>query len=483
MNKNSQSLHIKKEILINLVKAFYSDDFCKNTALIPFKMRPKNAEVPFRCCIYKEREIIKDRIIAYLGYAIEPLDETEKLEDFAQMALDRDKVPDKGHLTVIDTACKGCVPSRVYVTNLCQGCVSRACEKVCNFNAVTIEGGKSHIDGAKCRNCGLCISACPYNAIVKLIVPCEQACQVNAISKGENGTASINRESCITCGKCVSACPFGAVNEKSQIIDVLKSIKAEKKVIAMIAPAIAGQFDGTIYQLKTAMLKTGFYNVFEVAQGADITTRNEAKEFSDRMKEGKPFMTTSCCAGYNNLVRKHLQEIKPYVSETKTPLYYTAEMIKSKFPDAITVFISPCIAKRVEVAENPNIDYVLNADELDAIFLGREIEVAKLKETSFDTESSRQGRNYGITGGVSKAVSYLAQKNYKPNTCLINGINKDSIKQLKQYAQKENCPYGDLVEVMFCEGGCICGNSTVSDPKIAARNIKQLLDKSNDIEE
>lgn len=141
MNKNSQSLQIKKEILVNLVKAFYSDDFCKNTALIPFKMRPKNAEVPFRCCIYKEREIIKDRIIAYLGYAIEPLDETEKLEDFAKMSLEREEVTDKRHLTVIDTACKGCVPSRVYVTDLCQGCVSRACEKVCNFGAVSIEGG------------------------------------------------------------------------------------------------------------------------------------------------------------------------------------------------------------------------------------------------------------------------------------------------------------------------------------------------------
>ena len=116
----------------------------------------------------------------------------------------------------------------------------------------------------------MCINACPYNAIVRLIVPCEQACPIGAISKGENGTATIDFEKCISCGKCVAACPFGAVNEKSHMIDVLKNIRDGKKVIAMFAPAIAGQFPGTIFQLKSAMLKAGFYDVYEVAQGADM---------------------------------------------------------------------------------------------------------------------------------------------------------------------------------------------------------------------
>ena len=114
------------------------------------------------------------------------------------------------------------------------------------------------------------------------------------------------------------------------MIDVLKNIRDGKKVIAMFAPAIAGQFPGTIFQLKSAMLKAGFYDVYEVAQGADTTTKKEAAEFVERMHEGEPFMTTSCCAGYNNFIAKHLPEIKQFVSDTKTPMYYTAEIVKEK---------------------------------------------------------------------------------------------------------------------------------------------------------
>lgn len=481
MNNNNQSIHIKKDILVRLVEAFSSDDFEKNTALIPFKMRPKDCEVPYRCCVYKEREIIKNRIIADLGFAIEGLDESERLEDFAAQALRREKV-EENPLTVIDTACKGCVPSRVYVTDLCQGCVARPCEKTCKFGAITVEGGRSKIDPAKCKNCGMCMAACPYNAIVRLIVPCEAVCPVGAISKNEKGRAVIDFEKCISCGKCSAACPFGAVNEKSQIIDVLKSIKEGKKVVAMFAPAIAGQFPGTIFQLKSAMKAAGFSDVFEVAQGADITTKLEAKEFEERMEKGDAFMTTSCCAGYNCLIKKHMPEIKPFVSDTKTPLYYTAELVKEKYPDAVTVFISPCVAKRKEVQENDNLDYVLNADELGAIFIGRKIEILNMPDDGFEYQSSKQGRNFGVTGGVSSAVNSLVPDGHKAKACIIDGLTKESIKQLRKYAKDSVCPEGNLIEVMCCEGGCIGGNATIANPKIAKKNINSLLEKSENLE-
>ena len=480
MNNNSQSIHIKKDILVRLVKAFYSENFPKATAAIPFQMRPKDAEVPYRCCIYKEREIIKDRIIADLGYSIEGLDESERLEDFANASLNRTEI-EENPLTVIDAACKGCVPARVYVTNLCQGCVARACEQTCKFGAITIAGGKSIIDPSKCKNCGMCINACPYNAIVRLIVPCEQACPIGAISKGDNGTATIDFEKCISCGKCVAACPFGAVNEKSHIIDVLKNIREGKKVIAMFAPAIAGQFPGTIFQLKSAMLKAGFYDVYEVAQGADTTTKKEAAEFVERMHEGEAFMTTSCCAGYNNFIAKHLPEIKKYVSDTKTPMYYTAEIVKEKHPDAILVFVSPCVAKRKEVQQNENVDYVLNADELGAIFVGKNIEIMSMEDAQYDYDSSKQARNFGVSGGVANAVNTVVEDKELVKPCIIDGLTTDSIRQLKKYAKDGCCADGNLVEVMCCEGGCIGGNSNISNPKIAKKLINKLLEKSNDI--
>ena len=483
MNNAGQAIHIKKEILIRLIKAFDSGDFEEMSRLIPYDMRPKGMEVPYRCCVYKERAIIKDRTIAGLGFSIEEDDETASLAKYAKAALKREKPEDK-HLTVLQVACKGCASNRVFVTDLCQGCIARPCLSSCKFGAISIVNGKSVIDDSKCKKCQLCVAACPYNAIVKISVPCEDACPVKAIKKDETGFASIDYEKCINCGRCISACPFGAVHERSQIIDILKSMKSGKKVIAMIAPAVAGQFATDIYRLKTAILNLGFYDVYEVAQGADITTKNEAKEFVERMEEGQKFMTTSCCAGYNQFIKKHLPEIKPYVSDTKTPLYYTAEVVKEKYPDAVTVFISPCVAKRTEGYENDNVNFVMNIEELGAMFVARKIQLPECEPSAYCVESSKQGRCFAMSNGVASAVKAANKSDKVIKTCIIDGLNKEAIRQLKKFAANGQCDdESNLVEVMCCEGGCIGGNATINSRNLSHKNIAQLASDSKDINE
>ena len=472
MNKAGLAIHIKKEILVRIIKAFLSDDFEEKTRLIPYDMRPKGMEVPYRCCVYKERAIIKDRTIAGLGFPIEEDDETVSLGTYAKKAMERTEISDK-NLTVLQAACKGCSTNRIYVTDLCQGCVARPCQSACKFGAISIVDGRSVIDDSKCKKCKMSVNACPYNAIVKISVPCEDSCPVGAIKKDETGFASIDYEKCINCGRCTAACPFGAVHERSQIVDILKAIKSKKKVIAMIAPSIAGQFPGNIYQLKSAIIASGFDDVYEVAQGADVTANTEAKEFMERMevvneknsewltewanaggygeteessedKEEKihNFMTTSCCAGYNQLIKKHMPEIKPYVSDTKTPLYYTAEIVKKEHPDAITVFVSPCVAKRAEGYENENVNYVMNYEELGALFIAKKIQITELEEDKYTVESSKQARNFGFTGGVAESVKASLRDDSLVKPCIINGLNKDSIKQLRKYAKTGECENG-----------------------------------------
>lgn len=477
---NSGTLALKQDVLIRLVEAFFSDNFEEKTRLIPYDMRPKGADVPFRCCIYKERAILRDRVIADLGFSIEEDNEETSLAVYAKDALKREEIDEKV-LTVIGAACKGCVPNRIYVTNLCQGCVARSCVQACKFGAISIVNGKSHIDSSKCKNCKMCMAACPYNAIVKIAVPCEDACPVGAIEKDENGLAKIDHEKCISCGRCVKRCPFGAINERSQLVDILKNIKAKNAVVAMIAPSIVGQFKGSIYQLKTAMLKAGFTQVYEVAQGADVTTLNEAKEFEERMEQGEPFMTTSCCAGYNQLRKKHLTEINKFVSDTKTPMYYTAEIVKEKHPNAKLVFVSPCVAKRKEVFENDNVAFLMNYMELAALLKGRNINIEECEETPFDKESSKQARNFGVITGVASAVESVLPENTQIKPCVINCLNKDTIKQLKKYAKDGCCADGNLIEVMCCEGGCIGGNATMAQQRTAKKSLQTLLDKSEDL--
>lgn len=480
MSNNARSIHIKKDILIRIVQAFFSDDFQDKINRIPVEMRPKGFEVPYRCCIHKERAIIRDRAIADLGFAMESDDEVKSLSDYAKEALERDKPNDKP-LTVLEDACKGCVPSKIYVTDLCKGCVARPCEKTCKFGAITVKDGRSQVDGTKCKGCKMCISACPYNAIVKLAVPCEDACPVGAIAKNEHGLAVIDYDDCISCGQCVANCPFGAIHEKSQIIDVMKYIKSETKVIVMFAPAIVGQFPGNIKQLETAILKAGFDDVFEVASGADITTKTEASEFEERMKNGASFMTTSCCAGYNELVKKHLSELKPFVSATKTPLFYTAELAREKYPDAKLVFITPCVAKRKEVFDNTNIDYVLNSEELGALIEGRGIEILDCEEKVIENPPSKQGRAYALTGAVAGAVHHAMKNPELMKPYVINGLNKETIRDLKRFAQNSSCPDCNIIEVMACEGGCLGGNANINPEKTAKKSIENLLKDSYDL--
>jgi len=195
-------------------------------------------------------------------------------------------------------------------------------------------------------------------------------------------------------------------------------------------------------------------------------------------------MTTSCCASYAQFVKKHLPAIKPFVSNTKTPLYYIAQKAKEEHQNSVTVFISPCAAKKNEAWENENVDYVINCEELNALLVVKNIKVQDCREEKFKVESSKQGRGFAVTGGVVNAVSkffetFKSKNSLKPY--VVNGFNKGAIEQLKKMSSEQKCEGGNLVEVMGCEGGCICGNATVCAPKIAHKSVKVLLEQSKDI--
>ena len=471
---NSNTTHLKREVLVRLIKAYINQEM-KELYKLPFEMRPKNAEVPYRCCIYKERAILRQRAIAGLGLSVETDDEMTSLTQYGQQAIDREK-PDEEILTVVETACKGCVPSRVYVTELCQGCVARPCVSTCKFGAIQIKDGKSVIDGEKCKNCGMCMNVCPYSAIVRLKVPCEDACPVGAITKNENGHAEIDFDKCISCGACVGACPFAAVHEKSQVIDVLKQMKAGKKVVAMLAPSVVGQLPVSINKIAQGLIKAGFDEVFEVAYGADVTARTEAVDFKERMEEGHEFMTTSCCAAYNELVDKHIPEMKPFRSETRTPMHYTAQIVKERYPDSVAVFIGPCVAKRKEAQKDEYTDYVMNFEEMGALFVALNIEVAHLEDYQFADVASKEGKNFAVTGGVAESVK-VALKDFPElfPTC-VNGLNPKSVRDLKNWAKKGQCPEGNLIEIMACEGGCVAGSACLNNKR---KNTKKVQEYAN----
>ena len=472
---DNKANRLRKEILIRTARAFFTEEPNDTLNRIPLQMRPKGGEAS-RCCIYKDRAVLKYRCMAALGFGVESeTDELKPVSDYYEEALAREK-PVEPLLTVIDVACSACVTTRYRATDACRGCLARSCESVCPKDAIEFYKGQARLNPEKCVNCGLCMKACPYHAIIRIPIPCEEACPVGAITKDENtGREVIDHEKCIYCGKCLRECPFAAITDLSQMVDVLNATRTDKAV-AMLAPSIAGQLPGTLPQLFTALKQLGFSDVVEVAEGADKTALHEGAEWAEKIAEGERFMTTSCCPAYIEAVDKHLPEMAPFVSGTPTPMAYTAADVREKDPEAITVFIGPCLAKRREAARNEDVDYVLTFEELGAMLVGAAIDVLECEETPITATAHREGRGFAASGGVTEAVKVVAPGNAALQPIQVDGIDWKTMVQMRTWATK-SCP-GNFVEVMSCEGGCLAGPGTISAPRVAKKQLNDLLEKS-----
>lgn len=469
----NNAMIIKRELLTSVTRLMFNDKLVKEIDRIPVILRPKKGDAS-RCCVYKDRAMLKYKLMALLGFGTEDeIDETTPLSEYAKIALERASVPEIP-LTVIDDACSACVRVNYFITNMCRGCVARPCIVNCNKEAIHFENGQAHIDHKKCVNCGLCQKHCPFHAIIYTPVPCEESCPVGAISKDSEGIEHIDDSKCIYCGRCQEACPFGAINEKTHLIEVIKAIKSETKVVAMVAPAIAGQFKASLNSVLDAIKAIGFDEVIEVAKGANITTENEAEEFKEKMVKGEPFMTTSCCPSYTACVNKHIPEIKPFVSHTGTPMYYTAKLAKELYPNAKLVFIGPCLAKRYETIHNSDTDFMLSFEEVGSMLVARNITIEQTSNLMLDPSIYPSSRGYATSTGVAGAVKKHLNGSADIRPAYVSGLTKQSIKEMKGYIKAAP---GNMIEVMACEGGCVNGCNVIANPKVAHRQVRLLADE------
>ena len=448
----------RRQLMIRFVQDFYDGTLEQNIDRIPVEMRPRDYE-PNRCCIYKDRAMLKYRLMALMGFGMEEeTDETRQLKEYLVDAKAGNNNTDPV-LTVCSVGCHGCVDSHVQVSNSCVGCFARPCVGACPKQAISVVKGRSTIDRTKCINCGKCMTVCPYHAIIRNPLPCEDACPVGAIGKGEDGLVRIDFDRCIYCGKCFRSCPFSAIMERSQLTGILEAMKEGKKVIAMVAPSITDQFPGTIEQLFKALKIAGFSDIMEVALGAELTTEHEAEEFFERMGKGDKLMTSSCCPAWVEAAKRHVPEILPFVSSTPSPMAYAGQLTAKEHPDAVKVFIGPCIAKRREAQQDPNVDFVMTFEELGALLAALEIDVISLEAPPLECPAASYARNFAKSCGVSQAILQEIGKEGDNGTRpkidekFINGLDRKSVNLLKLYA-KGKLP-GNFVEVMACAGGCV----------------------------
>ena len=468
---------VRHKLLADLVRLWKNDELVEKIDRLPIELSPRKSKPLGRCCVHKERAVWRYKTFPLMGLDMtDEHDEVTPLSEYARLALSRPEPDKENIMCVIDEACSSCVQINYEITNLCRGCVARSCYMNCPKDAIRFKkNGQAMIDHDTCVSCGICHKSCPYHAIVYIPVPCEESCPVKAISKDEHGIEHIDESKCIYCGKCMNACPFGAIFEISQVFDILQRLRNKEQMVAIVAPSILAQFSAPKEKVYGAIKSLGFEEVVEVAQGAMETTRHEAEELIEKLKEGQPFMTTSCCPSYVQLAEKHIPDLKKYISSTGSPMYYTARIVKEKYPDAKIVFVGPCVAKRKEVKLDPCVDFTLTFEEVGSVLEGLGIKIEEAQPFSVLFNAVREAHGFAQSGGVINAVKvYLKDENV--NAVQVANLTKKNVALLRAYAKTGKAP-AQFIEVMACEGGCVTGPCTHADKTAGQKQLIKELTK------
>ena len=433
--------YLKYKVFREIARQAWNGTLLENVLDIPRLIVP--GKVPtMRCCVYKERAILAERV---------------------KIAMGGDR-SNPNVIEVIDIACDECPAAGFEVTGSCRGCLAHRCEDVCRRGAISFDHNHvAHIDKTKCVECGQCAKVCPYTAIINRKRPCQNACKIKAISINEDGAASIDDGKCIACGACVYQCPFGAMMDKSFILNVVELLKARQAgaaqpVVAVVAPAIASQFAyARPGQVLAGLRALGFDAIVEAALGADMVAQAEARELAE-----KGFLTSSCCPAFVAYVKSAFPELAEHISHNLSPMATVARQIKETTPEAKIVFIGPCTAKKAEVqsdAVKPYVDAVLTFEELQALFDSRDIELTELAEGATLDQASCYGRSFAHSGGLAEAVAQGLREqgldaDFALKACSCDGIEACKMALLKK---SKNALDANFIEGMACVAGCIGG--------------------------
>ena len=307
---------------------------------------------------------------------------------------------------------------------------------------------------SNCKNCHKCIRHCPVKSI-----------------RFSGDQAHIVTDECILCGQCFVVCPQNA----KQVVDETEKVKVllncGSPVIASLAPSFVANYEGVgIEVMREALKKLGFHDVEETALGATIV-KNEYERLL--REEAREILISSCCHSINLLIQKYFKSLLPYLADVISPMQAHCRDIRRRYPDARTVFIGPCIAKKDEADHYTGIvDAVLTFDELTAWLKSRNI---TLSRTGDACEESR-ARLFPTTGGILKTMSldvpgytYLAVDGMEQCIEALRDIERGGLK---------NC----FIEMSACKGSCIGGpvmDKTYRSPVRDYMRIEQYAGKKD----
>lgn len=301
---------------------------------------------------------------------------------------------------------------------------------------------------SNCKNCYKCIRHCP----------------VKSIRFSGNQAHIINNE-CILCGHCFVVCPQNA----KEIVDETEKVKvllqSGAPVYVSIAPSFVANYDGVgIGAMRAALQKLGFADVEETAVGATIVKT----EYERMLREdGRDVIITSCCHSINLLIQKYFPAELPYLADVLSPMQAHCTDIKRRHPDAKTVFIGPCVAKKDEAEYYEGIvDAVLTFEELTNWLKAENIELAQ----QMDHEEESRARFFPTTGGILKT---MAQDAPGYTYMALDGVD-NCIAALHEIEQGNihHC----FIEMSACIGSCVGGPVMEKYHRSPVRDYKAVAD-------
>ena len=282
-----------------------------------------------------------------------------------------------------------------------------------------------------CKNCYKCVRFCPVKAI-----------------EVKNHCAQIIEDDCILCGTCTIVCPQAAKEDISDIPMIAQLLRTGRQVVASIAPSFTAYFNSSFADMKEALRKLKFSDAFETAEGAFLVKTEYEKLISENPE--KTYIS-SCCSSVNTYIRKYHPEAIPYLAPVLTPLQAHANCIRGRFPDAVIVFIGPCISKKAECLEAASeADFVVTFDEMKEFFLDSDVTLPG----DDDLHSKRKclSRMFPVSGGILDTLEktgehrYIAVDGFEGCVQTISDVCNGKLK---------NC----FIEMSMCKGSCIGGPS------------------------
>ena len=281
---------------------------------------------------------------------------------------------------------------------------------------------------SNCKNCYKCIRHCPVKSI-----------------RFSGNQAHIIGNECILCGQCFVVCPQNAKEIVSEIEKVKVMLQDSDPVIVSLAPSFVSNYEVGIGVMREALQKLGFTDAEETAIGATIVKNDYNRMLKEEKRE---ILISSCCHSVNLLIQKYFPNLLTYLADTLSPMQAHCQDIKRRYPNAKTVFIGPCLAKKDEADRyDEYVDAVLTFEELTQML----VEAGISLEGDIDDTKESLARLFPTAGGVIKTMG----EQVKGYTYMAVDGTENCIKALEGISS--GAVHNVFLEMNACTGACISG--------------------------